>query len=115
MFKSPKFFSKSLLTFISLLNVIPYKVKIIKHITYFQHHKIYISIPTCHSEEILNKSKREKQLGKTPNSAPVSDVKTLCISDVKILYLQLYSPLLTAKNFLFLLLFYFLLVSFLSM
>jgi hypothetical protein len=37
--------------------VISYKMKIKKQITYLQHHRIYINISKCHSEETLDQSK----------------------------------------------------------
>jgi hypothetical protein len=46
------------------LNVITFIIKMEQHITYLQHQKIYIIIPKCNSEEILNQSKNKSQVGK---------------------------------------------------
>ena len=57
--------SKSPLRFMQSLNCNPLKkIKIKRQITYFQHHRIYITILKCHSEEILDQSKTGNQLGK---------------------------------------------------
>ena len=71
MFKGPKLQVSSEIHAI-FLTVIPYKINQ-KQITYFQHHRIYITVPKCHSEEILDQSKTKKYLGKLQIS--MCDVK----------------------------------------
>ena len=48
MFKSPKFKVSSEIH--AILTIIPYKIEIKKLITYFQHHRIYITTPKHHSQ-----------------------------------------------------------------
>lgn len=47
------------------LTVIFYKVKVKRQITYLQHmDKIYITVPKCQSEELLDQSKTQNQMSK---------------------------------------------------
>ena len=45
------------------LTTIPYKIKTMKEMEWFQYHMIYNSIPKCHSDEILDQSSTKNKLG----------------------------------------------------
>jgi hypothetical protein len=61
----------------NLLTIIPYKVKIQKQITYFQHYIMYIIIPKRHGDYVLDKTKTKTCWANPTLCISMSDVQLL--------------------------------------